>query len=351
MRFETGTAPNTEYNKSLILETVPPRFLNRQSGIYLYKNQVFIVGPDVFLHYENLTTAKEEWFGCKEEELYATIKNKGKFLTDNNSDRARIYLYNDTYYVLYRDLPIILRCNTHMDITRHDSPIPVESIDWDDPFPVTITTTVRTGAPYELEMIQEDTFPEQLKKFTFPYYQDEEIVEHSDYALWDWIFEHGTVHTTYKSVGSTVSSEINIDLAYVILYEGSYYFLESFGSAIIGKFLYPEIAVYGSDYEYSYEGLHEIDYIGEYRLDRTPDDESLWTISDENLVNWMREHADYETTFYCRTAFWEFSLEVYAFLGGYFVIDPFEFEVRGKYKTYEYVLKQMEESGARQETD
>jgi|LSQX01.1.fsa_nt_gb hypothetical protein len=63
----------------------------------------------------------------------------------------------------------------------------------------------------------------------------------------------------------------------------------------------------------------------------------------------MREHADYEDTFYCRTAFWEFSLEIYAFLGGYFVIDPFEFGVQGKYKTYEHVLKLLEESGAWQE--
>lgn len=221
MQYKKGTVPNAEINQSLILETIPPRFFNEQSGIYLDKGQVFIIGHDIFLHYENLSIAKEDWFGCKEEELYETIERKGKFLTNNNSGRARIYLYNDTYYVLYRDLPMILRCNIHMDITRHESPIPVESIDWNDLFPAFTTTTIRTGAPYELEMIQEDSFPKQIKKFTFPYYQDEEIVEYGDYLLWYWIFDHGTVHTTFKSVSSTTLSEISIDLAYVILYEGS----------------------------------------------------------------------------------------------------------------------------------
>lgn len=183
------------------------------------------------------------------------------------------------------------------------------------------------------EMIQLPGLPENFSSFTFPAVMDEPTEMHFDADLCYWFLDEGEIRKTLFS--SVEEGEIP-QVSYIVEFNKEFFIAALSEHSIEGRFSSVEVALLVADYAtIGREPYEEIDYFRVCLLDREANDEEVDYIADKGLYWWIKMNADFERTFEPEKGKRNgYSYDIYEFFEGYFVLDPSERAVLGKYTSY-----------------
>lgn len=185
-----------------------------------------------------------------------------------------------------------------------------------------------------IEMIQLPGLPESLSAFTFPVTLNEVTEIYFDEELCYWIFDEGEIRKTLFS--SAEEGEIP-EVSYIVEFDKEFFLVTPVELSVEGRFSSVEEVLAVATYEsIGKEPFEEIDYVSACLLDREADDEEVDFIVDRGLFDWMEMNANYEGSYDQEEGTSEtYSYDIYELFDGYFVLDPYERSVLGKFTSYE----------------
>ena len=187
------------------------------------------------------------------------------------------------------------------------------------------------------ELIGLPALPASLSAFTFPSVMDEFTEVHFDADLCYWFLDEGVIRKTLFS--SAEEGDIP-EVSYIVELAKEFFLVVPVELSVKGRFssieAVLEVANYASIGQEPYE---EIDYVSVCLLDREANDDEVDYIDDRGLTDWMETNANYEGSFEQDEGLEEVcSYDIYEFYDGYFVVDPDERSVLGKFTSYESAL-------------
>ena len=185
-----------------------------------------------------------------------------------------------------------------------------------------------------IEMIRLPGLPEGLADFTFPATLNEVTEIYFDEELCYWILDEGVIRKTLFS--SAEEGEIP-EVSYIVEFEKEFFLVTPVELSVEGRFSSIEEVLAVANYEsIGKEPFEEIDYVSVCQLDREADDEEVDFIVDPGLFDWMEMNANYEGSYDQEEGTSEtYSYDIYELFDGYFVLDPYERSVLGKFTSYE----------------
>lgn len=196
-----------------------------------------------------------------------------------------------------------------------------------------------------VEMIKLPGLPASLSSFTFPAEMDVSTEIHFDADLCYWFLDEAKFRKTLFS--SAEEGEIP-EVSYVMEFNKEFFLVIPVEYSVKGRFSSLEAVLEIADYaSIGKEPYEEIDYVSVCLLDREASDEEIDYIADRGLTDWIEMNANYEGSFEQDEGMEELSpYDIYEFFDGYFVLDPDERSVLGKFTSYESAL-----DGAMEEYD
>ena len=184
-----------------------------------------------------------------------------------------------------------------------------------------------------VDMIALPGLPASLSSFTFPSVMDESVEIHFDAELCYWFLDEGDIRKTLFS--SSEEGQIPL-VSYIVEFNGEFFIATPSEHSIEGRFSSVEEILQVADYAtIGTEPYEEIDYFRVCSLDREANDEEVDYIADKGLYWWLKMNADFERTFEPEKGQRKgYSYDIYEFFDGYFVLDPNEKAVMGKYTSF-----------------
>ena len=184
------------------------------------------------------------------------------------------------------------------------------------------------------EMLRLPGLPASLSAFTFPLVVGELTEIHFDADLCYWFLDEGTIRKTLFSAAE--EGEIP-EVSYIVEFAKDFFLVVPVESSVRGRFSSVEAVLQKTTYaSIGNEPYEEIDYVSFCLLDREANDEEVDYIDDRGLTNWIEMHANYEGSFKQDEGLEDLcSYDIYEFMDGYFVVDPDERSVLGKFTSYE----------------
>lgn len=188
-----------------------------------------------------------------------------------------------------------------------------------------------------IELVSLPGLPASFASFTFPTVMDKFTEIHFDADLCYWFLDEGTIRKTLFS--PTEEGEIP-EVSYIVEFKKEFFLVIPVEFSVKGRFssieAVLEIANYASIGKQPYE---EIDYVTACQLDRKANDEEIDYIDDRGLTDWIEMNANYEGSFEQDEGLEELcTYDIYELLDGYFVLDPDERSVLGKFTSYESAI-------------
>lgn len=312
MPFSNGVIPSTNASARYI-EDENYNYLNLfdgTSGINEFEGKYYIIGGDVFLEYPNLDAAKQDWFGKSEYEMYRALITEGVFICSRSIpgySQFEDYLFEGLYYrVWYED------DRTFKGLACSPYKIKLPTFDSEQ----------LVGLP---------GLPPSLSSFTFPPELDCCTEIHSDEQLYAFFLEEGEVR---KTLFGYADQDEAPEVSYIVQFNGEYFLATPSENSIEGRFSSIDSVLEVADYaSIGTEPCEEIDYPRIFSLARMADDEELDCIEDEGFYAWMEEHACYHDSFGQDDGMGV--TYVYELYDGFFVLDPYDMSVTGKYSSFE----------------
>lgn len=315
MPFSNGVIPSTSRSARYI-EEENYNYLNLSdgsSGINEFEGKYYIIGDGVFLEYPNLDAAKQDWFGKSEYEMYQQLITEGDYICSRSIagyPQFEDYLLEGLYYRVWYEED---RTFKGLSCSPYKQKIPTFDSE---------------------QLVVLPGLPESLSSFTFPPELDCCTEIHSDEQLYAFFLEEGEVVKTLFGYAEEGSAPV---VSYIVEFNKEYFLATPCESSIEGRFssidMILEVADYATIGEDPYE---ELDYPRIFSLDLVADDEELFCIEDEAFYAWMEGHADYLETFEQDEGLGMNHINhIYEFMNGFFVLDPYEMSVTGKYTSFE----------------
>ena len=183
------------------------------------------------------------------------------------------------------------------------------------------------------DMMQLQALPASLADFTFPKEIDEHTEIYFDPDLCYWFLDEGEIRKTLFS--SAEEGEIP-EVSYIVEFDKEFFIAIPSQHSIEGRFSSVEAVLLVADYAtMGKEPYEEIDYFNVCLLDREANDEEVDYILDKGLYWWIKMNADFERTFEPEKGKRKgYTYDIYEFFEGYFVLDPNEKAVLGKYTSF-----------------
>jgi len=162
---------------------------------------------------------------------------------------------------------------------------------------------------------------------------DEFVEIHFDADLCYWFLDEGEIRKTLFS--SAEEGEIP-EVSYIVEFNEEFFIATPTEHSIEGRFSSVEEVLQVADYAtLGAEPYEEIDYFRVCLLDREANDEEVDYIADKGLYWWIKMNADFERTFEPEKGKRKgYTYDIYEFFDGYFVLDPNEKAVMGKYTSF-----------------
>ena len=185
----------------------------------------------------------------------------------------------------------------------------------------------------DVELMSLPGLPANLSDFTFPTASDELTEMYFDADLCYWFLDEGEIRKTLFS--SSEEGEIPA-VSYIVELDREFFIATPSEYSIEGRFSSIEAALLVTDYaSIGKEPYEEIDYFNVCLLDREANDEEVDYIADKGLYWWIKMNADFERSFEPERGKRKgYSYDIYEFFEGYFVLDPNEKAVLGKYTSF-----------------
>lgn len=193
-----------------------------------------------------------------------------------------------------------------------------------------------------VELVGLPALPASLSSFTFPTVTDEFTEIHFDADLCYWFLDEGTIRKTLFSA----AEEGDIpEVSYIVEFNKEFFLAIPVEYSIQGRFSTIEAALEATSYasigEKPYE---EIDYVSVCMLDREANDEEVDYIDDRGLTDWIERNANYEGSFEQDEGMEDLcQYDIYELYDGYFVLDPLERSVLGKFTSYESAVSGVDD--------
>jgi len=315
MQFNNGVKPST--NKSAqYIENENYNYLDLFdgiSGINEFEGKYFIIGDGVFLEYPTLAAAKQDWFGKSEFALYEELVTEGTLICSRSIvgySQFEDYLFEGLYYRVWYE-----EDRSFKSLTCSPSKQKTPTYDSE-------------------ELIELPGLPESLSSFNFPIELDCCTEIYSDEDLYAFFLEKGEIRKTLFSYAEEGEAP---EVSYIVEFNQEYFLATPCENSIEGRFSSLEMILEVADYAtIGKEPFEEIDYPRIFCLDREANDDDLDCIEDEGFFAWMEENADYLDSFEQDEGMGvTYVHDVYGLLDGFFVLDPYEMSVTGKYTSYE----------------
>lgn len=267
----------------------------------------------MFLEYPTLAAAKQDWFGKSESELYEELVTEGALICSRSIagySQFEDYLFESLYYRVWYE-----EDRTFKGLTCSPSKRKIPTYDSE-------------------ELIELPGLPKSLSSFTFPAELDCCTEIHSDEELYAFFLEEGKIRKTLFGYAEEGEAP---EVSYIVEFNKEYFLATSCENSIEGRFSSSEMVLEVVDYAtIGKEPFEEIDYLRIFSLDREANNDELDCIEDEGFYAWMEENADYLDSLEQEEALGAtYVHEVYELLDGFFVLDPYEMSVTGKYTSYE----------------
>lgn len=321
MQFSKGCKPNGKVDRETIRSTDEGSLslFDGKSGVYAHQGKFYIIGEGVFLEYADLASAKQDWFGKSEEAMCAEVMQEGEpvdAIYVDDSLQFQDFFYRELYYRVQGTNPPTLSC----------SPV--------------------AFAEASMAMISLPALPERFSAYTFPSEMDSTTEIYFEEELFYWLMDEGEIRKTLFS--SAEEGEIP-QVSYIVEFDRAYFIAIPAEFAIEGRFSSLEEVLERTDYaSMGEEPYEEVDYVAACLLDRVANDEEVDYIADEGLYDWMENHADYEGSYELDETD---AFAIYRLFDGYFVLDPYERSVRGKYTTFDTAYDGIDEEFGDEEED
>ncbi len=182
-------------------------------------------------------------------------------------------------------------------------------------------------------LMQLPGLPASLLSFRFPSELDEFTEMHFDEELCYWFLDEGDIRKTLFS--SAEEGQIP-GVSYIVELHKDFFIVTPSEHSVEGRFSSVEVALEIADYAtIGTEPYEEIDYFRVCLLDREANDEEVDYIADKGLYWWIKMNADFERTFEPERGKRKgYSYDIYEFFDGYFVLDPNEKAVLGKFTSF-----------------
>jgi len=228
-----------------------------------------------------------------------------------------IYTYKNKYYIIDKDVFLEY---TDLDVAKEDlfdERKSEKNMDEDE----------------LVAMIELPGLPANLSVFTFPAVMDEFVEIHFDADLCYWFLDEGEIRKTLFS--SAEEGEIP-EVSYIVEFNEEFFIATPSEHSIEGRFSSVEEVLQVAEYAtIGTEPYEEIDYFRVCMLDREANDEEVDYIADKGLYWWIKMNADFERTFEPEKGKRKgYSYDIYEFFDGYFILDPNEKAVMGKYTSF-----------------
>jgi len=315
MQFINGVKPSTKRSAQYIEEDNYNYLdlFDGTSGINEFEGKYFIIGDGMFLEYPTLAAAKQDWFGKSESELYEELVTEGALICSRSIagySQFEDYLFEGLYYRVWYDEDRTFKA-------------------------LTCSPSKRKMPTYDSEeLIELPGLPKSLSSFTFPAELDCCTEIYSDEELYAFFLEEGTIRKTLFGYAEEGEAP---EVSYIVEFNKEYFLATPCENSIEGRFSSSEMVLGVVDYAtIGKEPFEEIDYLRIFSLDREANDDELDCIEDEGFYAWMEENAVYLGRFEQDEGISAtYVPEVYELLDGFFVLDPNEMSVTGKYTSSE----------------
>lgn len=229
-----------------------------------------------------------------------------------------IYAYGERYYIIGKD--VFLEYET-LDAAKEDLFGEIELEEYEQNMNEEVTLMSLPG------------LPENFSDFTFPAANDELTEMYFDADLCYWFLDEGEIR---KTLFSAVDEGEIPEVSYIVEFNKEFFIATPSEHSIEGRFPSVEAVLAVTEYgTMGREPYEEIDYFRVCYLDREANDEEVDYIADKGLYWWIKMHADFERSFDPEKGKRNgYFYDIYEFFDGYFVLDPNEKAVIGKYTTF-----------------